>query len=93
MVLDEATAFADPENEHQIQKAFEALTKNKTVLMIAHRLSTVQNADAIIVLSDGRVIEQGSHESLLALHGVYTGMWAVSYTHLTAFPFPITLAK
>lgn len=71
----EATAFADPENEHQIQKAFEALTKNKTVLMIAHRLSTVQNADSIIVLSDGRVIEQGSHESLLALHGVYTGMW------------------
>ena len=75
VVLDEATAFADPENEHQIQKAFEALTKNKTVLMIAHRLSTVQNADSIIVLSDGRVIEQGSHESLLALHGVYTGMW------------------
>lgn len=75
VVLDEATAFADPENEHQIQKAFEALTKNKTVLMIAHRLSTVQNADSIIVLSDGRVIEQGSHEGLLALHGVYTGMW------------------
>lgn len=75
VVLDEATAFADPENEHQIQKAFEALTKNRTVLMIAHRLSTVQNADSIIVLSDGRVIEQGSHESLLALHGVYTGMW------------------
>ncbi len=75
VVLDEATTFADPENEHQIQKAFEALTKNKTVLMIAHRLSTVQNADSIIVLSDGRVIEQGSHESLLALHGVYTGMW------------------
>lgn len=75
VVLDEATAFADPENEHQIQKAFEALTKNKTVLMIAHRLSTVQNADSIIVLSDGRVIEQGSHESLLALHGVYNGMW------------------
>ena len=75
VVLDEATAFADPENEHQIQKAFEVLTKNKTVLMIAHRLSTVQNADSIIVLSDGRVIEQGSHESLLALHGVYTGMW------------------
>lgn len=80
VVLDEATAFADPENEHQIQKAFEALTKNKTVLMIAHRLSTVQNADSIIVLSDGRVIEQGSHESLLALHGVYTGMWE-DYQH------------
>lgn len=75
VVLDEATAFADPENEHQIQKAFEALTKNKTVLMIAHRLSAVQNADSIIVLSDGKVVEQGSHESLLALHGVYAAMW------------------
>ena len=75
VVLDEATAFADPENEYQIQKAFEVLTKNKTVLMIAHRLSTVQNADSIIVLSDGKVVEQGSHESLLALRGVYTAMW------------------
>ena len=75
VVLDEATAFADPENEHQIQKAFEALTKNKTVLMIAHRLSTIQDADSIIVLSGGKVVEQGSHESLLALHGVYAAMW------------------
>ena len=71
----EATAFADPENEHQIQKAFEVLTKNKTVLMIAHRLSTVQNADNILVLSDGKIAEQGSHESLLAKQGVYAAMW------------------
>ena len=75
VVLDEATAFADPENEHQIQKAFEALIKNKTVLMIAHRLSTVQDADHIIVLSGGKIAEQGSHESLLAQHGVYAAMW------------------
>ena len=75
VVLDEATAFADPENEHQIQKAFEVLTKNKTVLMIAHRLSTVQNEDSIIVLSEGKIVEQDSHESLLALRGVYTAMW------------------
>lgn len=75
VVLDEATAFADPENEHQIQKAFEVLTKNKTVLMIAHRLSTVQDADSIIVLSGGKIIEQGSHKSLLAVHGIYTVMW------------------
>ena len=75
VVLDEATAFADPENEHQIQKAFEALTKNKTVLMIAHRLSTVQDADNIIVLSGGKIAEQGSHETLLAQHGVYAAMW------------------
>ena len=75
VVLDEATAFADPENEHQIQKAFEVLTKNKTVLMIAHRLSTVQDADSIIVLSSGKITEQGSHASLLAQHGVYAAMW------------------
>ena len=75
VVLDEATAFADPENEHQIQKAFEALIRNKTVLMIAHRLSTVQDADHIIVLSGGKIAEQGSHESLLAQHVVYAAMW------------------
>ena len=75
VVLDEATAFADPENEHQIQKAFESLIKNKTVLMIAHRLSTVQGADSIIVLSDGKIVEQGSHEDLLARHDIYAAMW------------------
>ena len=75
VVLDEATAFADPDNEHQIQKAFEALIRNKTVLMIAHRLSTVQDADHIIVLSGGKIAEQGCHESLLAQHGVYAAMW------------------
>ena len=75
VVLDEGTAFADPENEHQIQKAFETLTKNKTVLMIAHRLSTVQDADNILVLSDGKIAEQGSHESLLVKKGVYAAMW------------------
>ena len=75
VVLDEATAFADPENEHQIQKAFEVLIRNKTVLMIAHRLSTVQDADHIIVLSGGKIAEQGCHESLLAQHGVYAAMW------------------
>ena len=76
VVLDEATAFADPENEHQIQKAFETLTLNKTVLMIAHRLSTVQNADNIIVLSEGKIAEQGSHSALLTKNGVYAAMWA-----------------
>ena len=80
VVLDEATAFADPENEHQIQKAFEALIRNKTVLMIAHRLSTVQDADHIIVLSGGKIAEQGCHESLLAQHGVYAAMWE-DYQH------------
>ena len=76
VVLDEATAFADPENEHQIQKAFEALTRKKTVLMIAHRLSTVQDADNIIVLNEGKIAEQGSHSALLEKNGVYAAMWA-----------------
>ena len=76
MVLDEATAFAAQENEHQIQKAFETLTRNKTVLMIAHRLSTVQNADNIIVLNEGKIAEQGSHSALLEKNGVYAAMWA-----------------
>lgn len=76
MVLDEATAFADPENEYQIQKAFETLTRGKTVLMIAHRLSTVQNADRILVLSEGHVVEQGTHTELLQQAGLYAQMWA-----------------
>ncbi len=75
IVLDEATAFADPENEALIQKAFEALTKGKTVLMIAHRLSTVQNADQILVLEDGRISERGTHRQLLESGGTYAKMW------------------
>ena len=75
MVLDEATAFADPENETLIQKAFETLTKGKTVLMIAHRLSTVQNADHILVLRDGKIVEDGRHADLLGKQGVYAQMW------------------
>lgn len=71
VVLDEATAFADPENEHQIQRAFESLVRGKTVLMIAHRLSTVQHADQILVLKDGKIVERGDHPSLLAQSGVY----------------------
>ena len=75
IVLDEATAFADAENEHQIQLAFERLTKNKTVLMIAHRLSTIQDADLILVFKDGQIAERGTHEELVALNGIYSSMW------------------
>lgn len=75
IILDEATAFADAENEHQIQLAFEKLTKGKTVLMIAHRLSTIQNADQILVFDGGRIIERGTHETLLAADGTYAAMW------------------
>ena len=71
----EATAFADPENETLIQKAFARLTKNRTVIMIAHRLSTVVGADKIIVLDEGHVTEQGSHKELLAAGGLYARMW------------------
>lgn len=75
VVLDEATAFADSENEAAIQKALESLTRNKTVLMIAHRLSTVQNADEILVMADGEVKEHGSHKKLLGQEGIYAAMW------------------
>ncbi len=76
VVLDEATAFADPENEALIQKAFKALTKDRTVIMIAHRLSTVVGADKIIVLDNGRVTEEGTHEELRQKNGMYSRMWA-----------------
>ncbi len=76
VVLDEATAFADPENEVLIQKAFAKLTKGKTVIMIAHRLSTVVGADKIIVLDGGRLVEEGTHEELKNNGGLYAHMWS-----------------
>jgi ATP-binding cassette subfamily B protein IrtA len=76
IVLDEATAFADPENERLIQNAFAALMKGRTVVMIAHRLSTVVGADKIIVLDSGRLVEEGTHEELKGSGGLYSKMWA-----------------
>lgn len=75
VVLDEATAFADPENESLIQKAFSKLTDGRTVIMIAHRLSTVVGADKIIVLDEGRKVEEGAHEELIKTEGLYSRMW------------------
>ena len=75
LILDEATAFADPDNERKVQLAFENLSKDKTVIMIAHRLSTVTNADRIYVLKDGKIAESGTHEMLVDAGGVYTHMW------------------
>ncbi len=75
ILLDEATAFTDPENEHEIQLAFNELTKGKTVLIIAHRLSTVQNADCIFLLDEGQIKESGTHEQLLQSRGLYSEMW------------------
>ena len=75
IILDEATAFADAENEHKIQQAFEQLTQGKTVLMIAHRLSTIVNADMILVFDNGKIIERGTHDELLNANGRYAAMW------------------
>ena len=75
VVLDEATAFADPENEHLIRQAFAHLTCGKTVLMIAHRLTTVQDADNIVVVDDGRIAEQGTHQQLMEKATLYYKMW------------------
>ena len=76
IILDEVTAFADPENEVQIQAALKELTKGKTVIMIAHRLSTIQDADQILVMKAGRLVEQGTHQELLGKNGEYAHMWA-----------------
>lgn len=79
IVLDEATAFADPENEYLIQEAFEKLMQGKTVILIAHRLSTVRSADKIIVMEKGRLVEEGRHDQLVAAGGRYARMWS-NYT-------------
>lgn len=75
LILDEATAFADPDNEIMVQQAFANLSKDKTVIMIAHRLSTVVDADKICVLSGGKVAESGKHDELLKKKGIYSHMW------------------
>ncbi len=75
LILDEATAFADPDNETKVQAAFSEMAKEKTVIMIAHRLSTVADADRIFVLSDGQLAEQGTHDELMSLEGLYKRMF------------------
>ncbi|MFC2603045.1 MAG: ABC transporter ATP-binding protein, partial [Treponema sp.] len=75
IVLDEATAFADAENEYKIKKTFDVLLKNKTVIMIAHRLSSVINADKICVINEGKIAEEGTHTELLAQKNLYADMW------------------
>ena len=76
VVLDEATAFADPENERLIQEALRKLAKGKTVLMIAHRLTSIVNADEILVIENGEIVERGTHNELIEKSGVYAKMWA-----------------
>ena len=83
LVLDEATAFADPENEAAVQRAFEKLKEGRTVIMIAHRLTTVQNADKIFVLKDGKIAEAGTHGELMAQKGLYSEMYREYQTSIS----------
>jgi ATP-binding cassette subfamily B protein len=77
IILDEATSSVDPENEESLQNAIAELTKDKTTIMIAHRLKTVQNADQIVVLENGRIAELGTHEQLLKNSGIYSNFIAL----------------
>ena len=77
VILDEATASVDPENEAELQAAIEALTHNKTIIMIAHRLKTVRHADQIIVLSGGHIVQHGTHEELIKEEGIYSNFIAM----------------
>lgn len=75
IILDEATAFADPDNETKVQAAFSKLSQGKTVIMIAHRLTTVTGADTICVIQDGRIVESGSSRELMKRDGLFARMW------------------
>lgn len=90
LVLDEATAFADPENEYKMQQAIQQLIKNKTVIIIAHRLSSIISARQILVLKEGKLIQSGRHEELSSTEGVYKNMWD-AYTN--AFRWQLTIKK
>jgi ATP-binding cassette subfamily B protein len=75
LILDEATSSIDTRTEQRIQKAFAKLMKGRTSFIVAHRLSTIKNADIILVMKDGNIIEQGNHESLLAADGFYANLY------------------
>ena len=78
LILDEASAYADAENEYKMQLALSELIKDKTVIIIAHRLKTICNANQIIVIQNGRIAEYGTHESLCQAEGLYASMWEAS---------------
>ncbi len=84
LILDEATSSLDTESERLVQAAMQKLMENRTTLVIAHRLSTVEHADRIVVLAHGRVVESGTHRELLALNGVYAGLYRIQFSHAQA---------
>lgn len=90
LVLDEATAFADPENEHKMQMALQSLIKDKTVIVIAHRLSSIVSAHQIVVMKEGRIVQRGKHERLSMTEGVYKNMWD-AYT--SAYHWTLNMIK
>ena len=77
VILDEATSSVDPENEHELLKAIAELTRDKTLISIAHRMTTVRNADQIIVLSDGQIVQQGTHQTLISQDGIYRNFLSI----------------
>jgi ATP-binding cassette subfamily B protein len=77
LILDEATSSVDTETEREIQVGLEGFTRDRTALVIAHRLSTIRGADRILVLADGHVVEEGTHDRLLTLGGVYADLWSI----------------
>jgi subfamily B ATP-binding cassette protein MsbA len=78
LILDEATSALDNESERLVQDALQSLQKNKTTLVIAHRLTTIEKADRIIVMEHGRIVEQGTHQQLLQMQGAYAAMFKLS---------------
>jgi ATP-binding cassette subfamily B protein len=84
--LDEATSAVDTETEYLIQRSLDRLAADRTTLVIAHRLSTVKDADRIVVLDQGRVVERGTHEELLAADGLYANLWGVQAGEIESLP-------
>lgn len=93
VILDEATSMIDAETEHLIQQAFKKLTSGRTTFVVAHRLSTIQHADLILVISNGEIVESGTHEELFALGGKYVGLWSKQLSKHSDVPAAVEKAE